>query len=113
MIILHTNTQPTTVTNDRFKVVIDHKQVRVIDEVAKETTVIDAKAFKAPGSPDTLPFEWLPDTFDQAFKEDLIENNRLGLKKMQVAGSLASWVRKGMLIHNEDNTKTKSNSESL
>ena len=113
MIVLQTNTQPTTVTNDRFKVIIDHKQVRVIDEVAKETTIIDAKAFKAPGSPDTLPFEWLPDTFDQKFKEQLVENNRLGLEKMQVAGSLASWVKKGMLINNQDGTYTKASSVSL
>lgn len=110
MLLLEINSQSFTIKSDRFKVIMEAKQVRIVDVNTKETTIIDAKVLKVPGSPDTLPFEWLPDTFDKAFKEDLIENNKMGLEKMQVAGSLASWVKKGMLINNKDGTYTKTKS---
>lgn len=100
MLLLNINTQAITIQSDRFKVIIDHKQVRVIDEVAKETTVIDAKAFKAPGSPDALPFEWLPDVFKNDFMATLADNNRLGLDRDQISGYIAGWVRRGHLINN-------------
>jgi len=108
MLQLEINSQPITIKADRFKVVITGKQVKVVDANTREVTSIEAQAFKAPGSPDTLPFEWLPDKFDKPFLVALAAKNRLGLTTMQIAGSLASWVKKGHLINTKGvYTKTK------
>lgn len=108
MLLLNINEQPITIQANRFKVIISHRQVKIIDVNTKDITLVDAKAFKSPGSPDTLPFTLLPETFDKLFLEDLAEKNRLGLSTMQIAGSLASWVKKGLLI-NTKGIYTKSN----
>ncbi len=108
MLLLEVQSQPITVYNDRFKVIIDGKNVKVVDNNTKETVEVIAKSFKAPGSPDTLSFNMLPETFDKSYLVELAENNRMGLTTMQIAGSLASWVRKGVLI-NTKGIYTKAN----
>jgi len=112
MLLLELDAQPITIQAERFKVIMDSKQVKVVDINTTEVTIIEAKAFKVPGSPTKLPFELLPEIFDKAFLKILAEKNRLGLSRDQISGSVASWVRKGQL-DNENGVYSKTKVISL